>query len=161
MTDNLLKSVQSLRKMAPQLNAATDEATGIVRRVEKFLNDECSIGIPALAGLPYKSERVKFEDQDDAEPARHEMSSQLAYVRVDGKFCIAIQRFICDDRGEVRELDSRPWLACPRHEKLESFHQLPDLLGSIACEAEKIALGTTETTKTVARLLSAIEQAGE
>src|ERR1700728_1843408 len=87
MTEKLTNSLVSLRTLSSRLNKATDEANEVVQAVEKFLNDECSIGIPLSI--------TTHEDDDlDAEIA-------LGYARCNGRFRIVVitRPFDRDENG--------------------------------------------------------------
>ena len=56
-------AIASLRELSPQLNEATDEAAAVVSDVEKFLNEECSIGLPVRVEIA--SEDMKLDENDE------------------------------------------------------------------------------------------------
>lgn len=111
----LREAVESLRSLAPRLNKITDEANEIVRSVEQFLNEECSVGISAH--FRYKD----FEGTTDG-------GVFLEYRRVGQKYRIAIVE--ADDN--YRDTSVKPWADSSRQDKLESFPYLPELLRHIA-----------------------------
>lgn len=155
MTENLKKSIESLRSISPSLNAATDEATRVVAMVEKFLNEECSIGLPAETcvdsiNLTSKASRITW----------------LEYRRVDGKFCVAVvtgvQTEFSDDYGHPdsawKEEEVVRWASAPRDLKLKSFEKLPKLLERIAAAAGEAASKTAAAADTVGKLLAAFDK---
>src|SRR5687768_10043052 len=77
MTADLSAAIAKLRQLSPKLNHVTDEANQVVSMVERFLNEECRIGIPcavmAWAG----------DENDD--------TGFLAYDRHGGRFRIVVQ----------------------------------------------------------------------
>src|SRR5687767_5355800 len=113
MTEALSDAVQKLRTLSPKLNAATDLATKAVARVEKFLNDECSIGLPAeTRAWITETERVS-----------------LAYDRHESKFRILIRY---EDPGSDEVRREVAWSEAPRGDKLATFAHLAKLLEEVA-----------------------------
>ena len=92
MTKELRDSIEKIRALAPKLNAATDAAQAIVTRVEAFLNDECSIGIPAEVGACFRRDFLTADAVEDSDGNAEDASApyerwwHLCYERVDGKF---------------------------------------------------------------------------
>src|SRR5258706_3488731 len=141
MTDQLNKSIEHLRTLSPKLNKATDLANAAVAVVEKFLNDECSLGIPA---------------RKTAWVNEGESSLDLAYERVNGKFRIAIieEEWIPIEGqlphfGECRHPEQRPWAESSRGDKLRTFAALPTLLDAIVTEVEAAIQKIDETVAAV------------
>jgi hypothetical protein len=148
MTDQLNKSIEHLRTLSPKLNKATDLANAAVAVVEKFLNDECSLGIPAR-----KTAWIK----------EGESTLDLAYERVNGKFRIAIieEEWIpaeghSPDFGEWRHVETRPWAESSRGDKLRTFAALPKLLDAIVTEVEAAIQKTDETVAAVEKIMGAM-----
>src|SRR2546423_9529540 len=50
MTDDLRKSIDTLRGVTSRMEAATAEAEHVVLMVEKFLNEECELGVAVWSG---------------------------------------------------------------------------------------------------------------
>ena len=102
MTQQLKKSVERIRELSPQLNAATDDANRVVAAVEQFLNEDCKVGIPAGVVAVYAA-----EDSQDA-------AMTLGYWRVQGKYRIAVgfnenvEGTIRQYLGEIRLRGARP-----------------------------------------------------
>jgi hypothetical protein len=84
MSKKLKKAFAALREIAPKLNDATSSANDAVEQVEKFLNEECSIGLPCWI-LADKIE------SDEGPTVRH---LWLGYDRIDGKFRIAVEELV-------------------------------------------------------------------
>ena len=156
-------SIAKLRTLSPQLNESTDEANRVVAMVEKFLNDECSIGLPAEVGVSTRTLRVEADDDDEATTATE--YTTLNYARVDGTFRIAVEVGLshegADERGMARteweQTSLTPWASCPRSVKLETFPSLADLLKAICESTEKAIEQTAETSKAVEDILGALE----
>ncbi len=110
-----------LRKLTPELNAATDRATKVVLAVEKFLNEECQLGIPSYA---------QYNEWDDGRGTSSGM--RLEYARHEGTFRVLITEFTEYPDGDFVIREKQPWVNCTRHRKLESVHLIPRLLDSIA-----------------------------
>jgi len=150
MTEELRKSIERIRSLAPDLNKATDEAQKVVARVEQFL-DGCGIGVTAEA---------QFSNEDLDENMSRQR--QLSYARVAGKFRIAVTATLCEMLENTTKFmpdeDNPPiaWGSCPRDIKLESFGRLPELLEKIADRASELSQAATDTTKTVKEILDAV-----
>jgi hypothetical protein len=140
-TKKLRDAIEALRAVSPRLNSITDLANETVRDVERFLNEECSIGIPASLKIDEDVERgiVTF----------------LEYRRVGPRFRIAV--VVIREDGE-EELFAKPWADCARDEKLKSFNFLPELLAAIAFLAHKQINPVESTTKAIAAAVAALQQ---
>lgn len=152
MTDELRDSLNQLRKLSPKLNKVTDEAAATVAAIEKFLNQECSIGIPA---------------EVDAWTADEE-SLSLGYRRCAGQFrIVVIERSLAmsvdDNDNRVPATDDGgfqiwntvgevPWSENTRVNKLRTFPSLPQLLNRIA----EVATSTIEATEKTAAIVKQI-----
>jgi hypothetical protein len=155
MTKELREKVAALRAVAPKLNAATEEVGAIVKAVEAMLTVELNLSINAEA-QPFDQ-----ADRNDAEGRPIRTASCLAYGRVDGKYRIYVSTETGEldgDGGWLRTVDrsETPWSSCPRDIKLRSFVSLPELLGRIADEAERLATSATKAAGTVRDLLVAM-----
>ncbi len=154
MTDDLKSAVKKLKSLSPQLNKATDEANRIIAEVEKFLNEECSIGIPAQVAIDWEQPSPKKTTYKN-----------LAYARIDGKFRLCIQwvsvtEFTTQNNlvDEARKVEAEtPLASCPRGERLAAFAELPNLLVAIAEAAESSIASATNSSKTVTEILSALK----
>ena len=146
MTDQLRDAIRRIRDLTPELNAVTDKANAIVARVEKFLNDECSVGIPAY---------VRVGPSSESDDGAIEVQTWLAYARVDGKFRIAVQTTV---NGEPEE--NKPWPACQREVKLEVLDYLPKLLTKIADEVSEVIAKTDNTAGVVEEILESMTEVG-
>ncbi len=135
MADNLATSIQDLRSASSQLNAITDEAARTVLKVEDFLNNECSVGIPAAVEIS--------SETDDVHGNTH--STYLEYRRVGQRFRIAIVHF--DDLPETESV--KAWSDSPRDEKLDAFKKLPDLIIKIAVKLQERISEVQESVDTV------------
>ena len=102
-------SMGRIRELAPQINAATDEANATVMRVEKFLNDECSVGLP---------ESVVVGKRDSG--------MSLIYERIDGKYRIGLRLATTCNVSVIA------WPSCERRHKAWAIVYLPVLLQKIA-----------------------------
>jgi hypothetical protein len=165
MTKELREKVAALRAVAPMLNATTEEVGTIVKAVEAMLTVELNLSINV------ESQAFDQADRNDAEGQPIRTSSCLGYGRVDGKYRIYVSTETGEldhDGGWLRTVDrsETPWSSCPRDIKLRSFVSLPDLLGRIADEAERLATSAAKAAGTVRDLLVAmgrdeVEQADE
>jgi hypothetical protein len=87
--------------------------------------------------------------------------SSLAYERLDGKFRLFVltETGTVDHEGDWTQTLNRmetPWSSCARDIKLRSVVGLPELLGLIADEAERLAISEESADVTVKELLTAI-----
>ena len=114
MPEPLDEAVAHLRALSIHLNEVTDRATGAVRRVEAFLNDECRLGlsvyVPVTGGEP------------DAP------TLQLGYARHGERFRVVVRTLTYRERdGRVvrREGSNAPLVRLPRMTACRCFHR-PD-----------------------------------
>jgi hypothetical protein len=119
----------------------------VVERVEKFLNDDCSIGLPCWIA-------IATGDGDENAPGDRHM--WLGYDRINGRFCIAIEQLV-DVEGKQEHMGPRPWASCPRELKLTTLPKLPRLLQYIAEAAEKLASKNDAAVEAVNDILGAIQ----
>ena len=145
MSKKMKKAVAALREISPKLNDATNSANEVVEQVEKFLNEECSIGLPCWV-LADKIE------SDEGPTTRH---LWLGYDRVDGKFRIAVEQLV-EHAGRQENLGPQPWASYPRDIKLTTLPKLPKLLDAIADEANRMASKNDVTVAAVQEILGAM-----
>jgi len=145
MSKKIHKSVEALRKIAPRLNEANAAADNVVTQVEKFLNEECSIGLPCWILAD------KLEINGDHCPQH----LWLGYDRVNGRFRIMVERLV-ETAGKQENLGPQPWTDCPRDVKLTTLTKLPRLLEHIAEEAKKVAVKNDEVVEAVNDILGAM-----
>ncbi|MBM4071399.1 MAG: hypothetical protein FJ271_21045 [Planctomycetes bacterium] len=142
MVANIKKSLQSLRKLAPELNRAADDATALVRDIEKALQ-ELDLGVRASVQV------LKMEDDEFA---------CLTFKRIGGKFRIAVAIDEPEDDGESwKTVSETPWLECPRDLKLKTFPQLPALLADIETQVQRTVKSITEAGPAVRELLKSLQ----
>jgi hypothetical protein len=154
MTLELQNSIQNIRGLAPKLNKATDEAARVVAVVEKFLGEECGVGIEVR-------HHVRGEDGLDD-------GLWLEYKRHNGKFRLVVtETFVrrdhngepiednAADQPDVFQRDSKSvaWTEAGRGEKLASFAALPDLLNHLARDMQ-------DSVDSVVAVSTAVEQLG-
>lgn len=155
MTEELRATIKRIRELSPKLNASTDEANRVIRQVESFLNEECSVGIRASAC--YRSESISEGGTEH---------TSLTYDRLDGKFRLLVRvehEIDAATRGGWADticklIRETAWTQCPRYEKLESFNALPDLLKEIGDLAAKAVEQTTKSAEAVAQVFGAINE---
>ncbi len=137
-TELLQEAVDQLRKMSVQLNEATDTATTTILRVEKFLNEECSIGMWGMV------------DQNQPDPPEN---VAIRYDRFESQF-----RILAQIRRGDEPVAFKPWVNCNRETKLKTFLMLPGLLNIIAKEGLGLCNLIQETNQIVKALTEAIER---
>lgn len=152
MSEKLRESLSALRAVAPQLNKATDEAAAVVRAVEQLLGKELSLGISARSS-EFNTRIVEIEGSQNEEAV---VRSHLAYGRVAGKYRLFVQEeAFHEGSGEpLCRPEEIPWSSAPRETKLGSFAVLPELLASIASEAQRLASETAGTSEIIREFLA-------
>src|ERR1700720_4147332 len=93
-----------LRALTPELNAATDRATKLVLAVERFLGEECQLGIPAYVELN--------EWQEDGDSVRYGI--RLEYARFEGKFRLVVCDYEAPCSGPMYFSDRSLWVNATR-----------------------------------------------
>lgn len=117
MKKPLSSAVDALRSASAHLNAASDRAAETVRAVEKFLGEECRVGVTAHVLVD-----SYFEEQVGLEVATY-----LSYERIGNHFRIAVGTAI-DGQPD----GAKPWSDCSRDDKLETIEKLPELLAAVS-----------------------------
>ncbi len=143
--DALRQSVERLRALSLKLNEATDKASEVVVLVEAFLNNDCSIGLPASVDV------YRYEEDEGVEQL------VVSYERWNGEYQIVVTLsswFVPTGEGTTHV--RKPWAQCPRDLKLKALQKLPELLHKVAEEAEKLIGDTTETTEVISDMLAAL-----
>jgi uncharacterized protein Yka (UPF0111/DUF47 family) len=145
MADPLSDAIEELRRSSARLNEITDKAAETVRRIEDFLNDECSLGIEA-------SVKTK-EEQDDG----LFYSRLLAYRRYGAKYRIVVEEedTSCPDPWTIKA-----WSDCTREVKLETFPWLPELIKKIAAEVDKTIKEAEQVSQTVTQMVQSLQKKG-
>jgi len=147
-SDELRQAMEQLRAICPQLNQATDEATRLIVRVEKFLNQECSLGIPTgviMSETPGVADLVT--------------RVELKYGRSErGLFGLYISTKVLAGQDQVVSRTAVPLLRASREEKLNSVAELPRLLAKLAQKAADMAAKAKASTQTVSRVMNAMDK---
>ena len=135
--------MEQLRMVSRQLNEATDDASKLIVQVEKFLNQECSLGI--AAGV------VLSEGPLDKGLWKR---VELKYGRLDRLFGLSIcTKTMAGDDGVVIDRDVVPLAQAPRIEKLLAVAQLPALLVKLSQKATEIASKAKDSSQNIGQLL--------
>jgi hypothetical protein len=137
MSSDLSQAIGKLRALSPQLNAAVVEADRVVQLVERFLAEECGLGVEAEIPLHYND--------------KGKAVTLLRYASVNGAFRIAVTH----TDGSTHFV-TRPWVECDRNQRLVSFTALPKLLIAVAKSVEQQIASTTNTAGTVGQIISAL-----
>jgi hypothetical protein len=159
MTDELREKLAALRVIAPRLNSTTDEVIAVVKAVEKFF-DELSLGVSATTSDFDVASLSDSVSDDEDEVLR--VFSKLAYGRVGGRYQVYIlkgtERKVRGAEGvwEVIATEELPWSSACRELKLASFECMPELLETIADQANSLMHRAAATTKVVKEVLGAI-----
>ena len=137
MTNDLRQAVNKLRALSPQLNSAVLEADRVVEVVERFLVEECGLGVEAEVPLQYND--------------KGKAVTLLRYTPCNGTFRIALT-----NTDGMTHFVTRPWIECDRNERVTSFAVLPKLLIAIAKAVEQQIASTNNTAATVGQIMSAL-----
>jgi hypothetical protein len=151
MTDDLRKSIDTLRGVTSRMEAATAEAEHVVRMVEKFLNEECELGVAVWSGAAeHRAPAAAVGGGAGAAEAAAAAPKSLGYAKVAGRFRIAIR--------EASALGERvyAWADAPRGEKLQCFGQLPALLNHMASLVQDYLESAGQTSVAVAGTLEVL-----
>jgi hypothetical protein len=150
MSEKLRPPTARLLATSEALNHLTDEAAALVQETEKFLIEECSIGIETY--FPY------WEQQEEEFGCGK--AAYLAFTRIQGKFRLIVSE-VCTIQGEPQSAEETVWASCPRQKKLESIAVLPDLLNKIADLADQQVKRTAKMLGTVRDHLAAMKAKGD
>lgn len=134
---DLSQAITKLRSLSPQLNAAVIEADRVVALVERFLVQECGLGVEAEVPLHYND--------------KGKAVTLLKYASINGTFRIAVTH----TDGSTHFV-TRPWSDCDRNQRLISFAALPKLLIAVAKSVEHQIASTTSTAGTVGQIINAL-----
>ena len=134
---DLSQAITKLRALSPQLNAAVIEADRVVALVERFLVQECGLGVEAEIPLHYND--------------KGKAVTLLRYASFNGTFRIAVTH----TDGSTHFV-TRPWSECDRNQRLISFAALPKLLIAVAKSVENQIASTTSTAGTVGQIINAL-----
>ena len=138
MDKDVRNGLAKLRSIAPELNAACDAATTVVRKLEKILTD-LNLGISA--------ETAEFERRiEDADGESSMLTYRLAFGRLGQKYQIHIREDLVyqdEPGGDLVWLRSEqlPWSSCPRDLRFLAFSALPQLVERIAGKAHELVRG--------------------
>ena len=137
MSDLSQVFITKLRSLSPQLNAAVIEADRVVALVERFLVEECGLGVEAEIPLHYND--------------KGKAVTLLRYASINGTFRIAVTH----TDGSTHFV-TRPWSECDRNQRMVSFAALPKLLIAVAKSVENQIASTTSTAGTVGQIINAL-----
>jgi hypothetical protein len=150
MTNELKRRISALRGINPRLNSVTDQATEIMKAVEKTLVEELRIGIDA-------SELFLTEPGGEKGVS---VEHYLSFNRVGSAgYRINVSTVTVRDTSEESGLAGSSqrlseervlWTSCSREMKLRAIEKLPDLLDRIIQGAERL-VGTADLTATKIR----------
>jgi hypothetical protein len=157
MSSKLETSLDALRAVMPTVNAAADQATGIVRMVEHVLVEELKVGISAESPQ-YLEYRRRDLDDESSRATLERVEQHIAFGRVRGTYCIHLKE-VTFHQGEYGILLDRvfseetPWSQCDREMRLRLFAFLPGLIESIVEQAKALAKEGRATAAKVKELL--------
>jgi len=131
---DLREEIARLRSLTPELNAVTERAAKVVQAVERFLTEECQLGIAASIDT-----NVTYSEDED-----YRGGHVLEYSRWDGQFRILVSDFLAHINGEREITNQTPWANATRDRKLATINAIPDLLRAIS---RRIEITITEASK--------------
>lgn len=146
MATDFSAQLSALQNSSNDLNALTDKANDVVRRVEIFLREKCRVGGWASAYVPQPE-----EDEDPEDPRTYE--TYLRYERYKGEYRITVTHLM---DGEPQE--TKPWAECSRDMKLMTLEVLPDLINELH---KKVSKQVTHIQAKIDLLDSMIPSVGE
>jgi hypothetical protein len=143
-----------LEGIAPELNAASDAATAVVRRVEERL---------AAMDLGISAETEVFERRVEGSAGDSSMLTyRLAYGRLGRCHQIHIREDLVyrdepgDDYLAWLRSEQLPWSSCPRNLRLRAFRELPALPRALVSRARALVEGVTSTGSQAEALLDGL-----
>jgi hypothetical protein len=125
MAIDLSRQLHELQNSTNDLNALTDKANDVVRRVEIFLRDTCRIGGWGSVYVPPP------EDYEEPENGAT-WETCLEYQRYKGDYRIIVTHLLNSDPHE-----SKPWSECSRDIKLQALEALPALIDELHKKVKK------------------------
>jgi len=137
MTEELQRTFEKLRALAPKLNTATDEADRLVHRVDQFLADECRAAVQCEVPVRYNEKGKPIV--------------LLRYAHLNGRYCVCLTY----SDGESRFV-TRAWSECDRADKLAAFPLVPKLVAAVSKAVESqlaAAGGVAETMDDLVKLM--------
>lgn len=158
-SNDLRAAIEKITALSPKLNEATDEAAGVVEKVEAFLA-ETGIGIPAEVVL--KSEDIRM-NTDAGRDEDVERCTSLSYERFNSEYRLVVKTHLVypevDDNGfriyRTEDVSLTPWPSCSRARKLEALAKLPELLSTIAEKANDMVESAGDAATAVDEILEA------
>lgn len=155
MVSELDKQLAALRKVAPRLNAAADEANRVVKMVETALVG-LNLGVEAYSSaieiIPSRRTEPPRRSCDDETVIDQETRRHLAFGRCQGVYCIHVADQLWEGSGRDADYVDEtltPWSSCDRETRLAAFEKLPELLDRLLKEATRVAEAAEKTAKTV------------
>lgn len=145
MTERLRDQIAHLKAITPQLHAVTDDAERLVQLIEKFLGEECKLGLTA---------HVSFDQHEW--PDGTESCSRLAYGRIDAQYRLMIYTADIDQSGEENHSNRTAWVNCTREVKLDTIQHIRGLLDAIAQRISSTIKRTQESTVMLRELLQGL-----
>jgi hypothetical protein len=141
---------QALSTVASSLNAASDELTKVVGKLDEALK-KLNVGLTVW---------VVFEDRSDEQYPDQYDCDQIGYCKVNGKWGISLRR-IWGHEFHGAGNEEGPWhfTDAPREMRLRSVDKIPVLIEALSKEASNTTKKIQEKTKEVSELAAAIESA--
>ena len=146
MSDNLADAMGKLRQLSGRLNRASDEATAAVRAVEKFLVEECKVGVYANAIFSTETFGSGFTAYES-----------LVFCKIAGKWRIGVE-YSNDLDNESGEITA--WDECPRDVKLQAIPSLPDLIAKVIAVLEDRASAAEESARVTTQVIASLAKRG-
>jgi hypothetical protein len=143
-----------VHSIAPELNAASDAATDVIRKL-KVLTD---------LNLGVSTETAVFERRIEGGAGDSSMLTyRLAFGRVGRKYQIYIREDLVyqDEPGDEFDVwlksEQLPWSSFPRDLRLLAFQARPALLQRIANKAQGLVRGVELTSRQAGEILQVLE----
>ena len=140
---------QTLSTVASSLNAASDELTKVVGKLDEALK-RLNVGLTSW---------VTFVDRRVHDPVEYDCD-QIGYCKVNGKWGISLRTVWGEINSDSDHNEDGPWLFndAPREMRLRSVDKISELIESLSKKAAETTKKIQEKTKEVGELADAIEQ---
>jgi len=136
----LRESLSDLRKVAAQLNAASDELNAVIESLEKQLA-ESKIGLTLWLDDKYVNQELLSEPYEDDEGRTGVIYWGIGYEKLDDQWCIAARQtsrieLPGGDDSIERIWELKPLVNAPRVVRVEAAGQLEMLVYQLTVKAQ-------------------------
>jgi len=140
--------LRAVHDAAKRLNEITDRAAESVKTVEKYLAEECKVGVEAAVTVE------SGVDEDNGVS----WWTELKFCRIGQRFRIAVVEGHNVD-GPPEETTT-PWSDCRREMKLKTIKVLPQLLDAVIAEIDRHIADAEQAVEDVGAMLGRTPKTG-